>query len=86
VIHLIPVIDDVSDIDRQIDRAIGDFLGSGQSDTISFSRVYALARGTHTFALSFSCQSAIELTRGWLTVYELPKQGEREKERDEKDR
>jgi hypothetical protein len=80
VIHLTSVIDGLNA--DQLDRAIGDFLGSGQSDTIAFSRVYALQKGAHTFALAFSCQSAIQVTQGWLTVYELPKQGHREAERD----
>jgi hypothetical protein len=73
-LHLIPVINNIFDVPRQLDRAIGDFLASGQRDVVSFSYVYALAAGTHTFALCYSdCQSQIEVIRGWLTVYELPK-------------
>jgi len=77
IIHLIPVINGIKLVDDQLDRAIGDFLGSGQRDTVSFSKVYWLPRDTHTFALIFTCQSAIDLVRGWLTVNELPKQGQR---------
>jgi hypothetical protein len=69
-IHIIPVIDGES-ASGQVDRSIGDC--SGQQDVISFSRVYSLAKGTHTFALSFSCQSGVDVTVGWLTIYELPK-------------
>jgi hypothetical protein len=53
----------------------GDFLASGQSDTISFSRIYWLPRGTHTLALAFSCHKVVNFVRGWLVAQELPKQG-----------
>jgi hypothetical protein len=73
-IHLIPVINGVLEIDRQLDRAIGDFLGSGQSDTVSFSRIYWLPRGTHTLALASTCHKAVHFVRGWLIAKELPTQ------------
>lgn len=72
-IQIVPVINGVNDIDRQLGRAIGDFLGSGQADTMSFSRVYMMPKGTHDFALTYSCQSSINVVRGWLTVTELPR-------------
>lgn len=74
-IHLIPMIDGVLETDHQLDRAIGDFLGSGQSDVVSFSRIYRLPHGTHTFAIAFSCNKSINLVRGWLIAKELPRQG-----------
>jgi hypothetical protein len=75
VIHLIPVVNGVLEIDHQLDRSIGDFVASGQRDTVSFSRIYWLPRGTHTFAVAFSCQRAVNLVRGWLIANELPTQG-----------
>ena len=78
IIHVIPVIDGVFDVDQQLDRAIGD--ASGQADVVAFSRLYRLPKGSHTFSLMFSCQSAVQVVRGWLTVYELPRShnGERD--------
>jgi hypothetical protein len=61
-----------------LDRAIGDFLGSGQSDVISFTKLYFLPRGTYTFALAYDCAKAGQIVRGWLTAIELPRQGARE--------
>lgn len=75
IIHLIPVVNGVLEIDHSLERAIGDFLGSGQRDTVSFSRIYWLPRGTHTFAVAFSCHKAINLIRGWIIANELPRQG-----------
>lgn len=80
VLHLIPVVNGVFETDHQLDRAIGDFLGSGQRDTASFSRIYSLPRGTHTFAVAFSCHKAVNLVRGWLIAKELPRQGRHGKE------
>jgi hypothetical protein len=79
VIHLIPVIDGVPDRDRQLDRAIGDF-PSGQSDIVSFSRVYVLPKGVHTFEVTFSCAKPLNVNRGWLTVKELWAPGPREQQ------
>jgi hypothetical protein len=79
-IHLIPVIDGVFETDHQLDRAIGDFLGSGQRDTVSLSRIYRLPRGTHTLALAFSCHKAVQFVRGWLVAKELPRQGQQGQE------
>jgi len=76
VLHLTPVIDGVRDAARQLDRALGDFLASGQADIVTFLRVYDLPKGVHTFELAASCQAAMQLS-GWLTVYEIPKQGQR---------
>jgi hypothetical protein len=39
----------------------------------SFSRVYFLAAGTHTFSGRLAClNNPVSLARAWLTVYELP--------------
>jgi hypothetical protein len=69
-ITLVPVIDGVIDTEGSRNRAIGDF--SGQVADVTFSRVYALGLGTHTFALRAICQSQVIFRKGWLTVYELP--------------
>jgi len=68
---LFTVIDGVTQASGQRDRAIGDF--SGQTADVTFSRVYALARGLHTFGLRATCQSSVVFATTWLTVYELPK-------------
>ena len=68
---LFTVIDGVTQASGQRDRAIGDF--SGQTADVTFSRVYALARGLHTFGLRATCQSTVVFATTWLTVYELPK-------------
>jgi hypothetical protein len=65
-----PVIDGVTQSSGQRDRAIGDF--SGQTADVTFSRVYAVARGAHTFGLRATCQSTVVFSTSWLTVYELP--------------
>lgn len=70
-IFLVPVIDGTADGDGQLDRLIG--AASGQVDVISFSRAYWLNKGIHTFAVIGTCQSAVNVTRSWLTVYELSK-------------
>ncbi len=69
-ITLWPVIDGVIQTSGQRDRFIGDF--SGQIADVTFSRVYALDRGQHTFGLHAACQSQIIFSTTWLTVYELP--------------
>ena len=68
---LFTVIDGVTQASGQRDRAIGDF--SGQTADVTFSRVYALARGLHTFGLRATCQSSVVFATTWLTVNELPK-------------
>ena len=70
-ITLWPVIDGVTQTSAQRDRLIGDF--SGQVADVTFSRVFALARGVHIFGLRATCQSQIIFSTRWLTVYELPK-------------
>src|SRR5262245_34583394 len=70
-INLWPVIDGVTQLVGQRDRSIGDF--SGQVADVTFSRVYSLERGEHTFGLRATCQSQVIFTTRWLTVYELPK-------------
>ena len=55
----------------QRDRLIGDF--SGQVADVTFSRVFTVRRGTHTFGLRATCQSTVVFSTSWLTVYELPK-------------
>ena len=70
-ITLWPVIDGVTQTGAQRDRLIGDF--SGQTADVTFSRVFALAPGLHTFGLRATCQSQVSFTTRWLTVYELPK-------------
>jgi hypothetical protein len=69
-ITLWPVIDGVTQTIGQRDRFIGDF--SGQVADVTFSRVYTLAEGEHTFGLRATCQSQVLFTTRWLTVYELP--------------
>jgi hypothetical protein len=70
-ITLWPVIDGVTQTSGQRDRFIGDF--SGQVADVTFSRIYALKRGSHTFGLRATCQSQVIFSTSWLTVYELPK-------------
>jgi hypothetical protein len=70
-ITLWPVIDGVTQTSGQRDRAIGDF--SGQTADVTFSRVYEVARGPHTFGLRATCQSGVVFSTRWLTVYELSK-------------
>lgn len=65
------VIDGVTQTSGQRDRSIGDL--SGQTADVTFSRVYPLTGGQHTFGLRATCQAGIEFTTSWLTVYELPK-------------
>lgn len=66
-----PVIDGVTQPSGQRDRAIGDF--SGQIADVTFSRVYTVPSGAHTFGRRATCQSQVVFAAGWLTVYELPK-------------
>ena len=70
-ITLWPVVDGVTQLAGQRDRAIGDF--SGQVADVTFSRVFALASGAHTVGLRATCQSTVVFSTSWLTVYELPK-------------
>jgi hypothetical protein len=70
-ITLLTVIDGVTQTSGQRDRSIGDL--SGQTADVTFSRVYPLARGQHTFGLRATCHSGVEFSTSWLTVYELPK-------------
>jgi hypothetical protein len=70
-ITLWPVIDGVTQLASHRDRAIGDF--SGQVADVTFSRVFALASGAHTFGLRATCQSTVVFSTSWLTVYELPR-------------
>ena len=70
-ITLLLVIDGVTQTSGQRDRSIGDF--SGKTADVTFSRVYAVAPGLHTFGLRATCQSGVEFSTSWLTVYELPK-------------
>ena len=67
-ITLWPVIDGVTQTSGQRDRLIG----SAQVADVTFSRVYELDRGKHTFGLRATCQSQIVFSTSWLTVYELP--------------
>ena len=67
-ITLWPVIDGVTQTSGQRDRLIG----SSQVADVTFSRVYELDRGKHTFGLRATCQSQIVFSTSWLTVYELP--------------
>ena len=69
-ITLWPVIDGITQTSGQRDRLIGDF--SGQVADVTFSRVYELDRGKHTFGLRATCQSQVIFSTSWLTVYELP--------------
>jgi hypothetical protein len=64
------VIDGVTETSGQRDRFIGT---AGQVADVTFSRVYAVANGQHTFGLRATCQSQVVFATGWLTVYELPK-------------
>ena len=68
-ITLWPVIDGVTQTSGQRDRLIG----SSQVADVTFSRVYELDRGKHTFGLRATCQSQVIFSTSWLTVYELPK-------------
>jgi hypothetical protein len=63
---LSPVVDD----QRQPQRM--DWQTVGGVDTITVQRVYPLPAGTYSFEVAMSCQFLVEVTRGWLTVYELP--------------
>ena len=67
-IHVLPVINDTRQTWQQVSRAIGDFADSGQTDTISYSRIYWLDAGRQDFALLFTCQNAVTMLRGTLTV------------------
>ena len=67
-ITLWPVIDGVTQTSGQRDRLIG----SSQVADVTFSRVYELDRGKHTFGLRATCQSQIVFSTSWLTVWELP--------------
>lgn len=61
-----PAIDDVTQIRGQRERAIGDF--SGQTADVTFSRVYDLPRGEHTFGRRANCQSGVVFSTTWLTT------------------
>lgn len=65
------VIDGVTQLAGQRDRHIGDF--SGQTADVTFSRIFDVPRGRHTFGLRATCQSTVVFSTSWLTVYELPK-------------
>src|SRR6266480_1212331 len=78
-ISLWPVIDGVTtDTSGQRDRHVG---VTAQIADVTFSRVYALAAGAHTFGLRATCSNQVVFATGWLTVYELPK-SKQGKERD----
>jgi len=49
------------------------FIGAfqGELTTLSWSRAYALVKGFHTFAVQATCQGGVNISRRWLTVYEL---------------
>jgi hypothetical protein len=73
-VNLWPVIDGVTETSSQRDRLIG---ASGQVADVTFSRIYPLADGEHTFGLRATCQNQVVFSTGWLTVYELPKSKQR---------
>ena len=68
LIHVLPVINEIQQIEHQVTRAIGDFSGSGQTDIISYSRIYWLDAGRQKWSLLFSCQNQVVMLRGTLTV------------------
>jgi len=68
IINLRPVIDGQPPDSTFISHAIG---STGETTTLSWSRVYALDRGSHTFGVQFSCQAGVTAAFRWLTVYEL---------------
>ena len=43
----------------------------GELDTLSFSRIYELDKGLHTFGVECDAQSGVSTTFGWLTVLEI---------------
>jgi hypothetical protein len=73
-IYTAAYVDGVRDTAHQLDRAIGDYLDSGQADTITLMRVYNLPKGTHVFELGVSCVKAVNIY-GWMTAYEVMKVG-----------
>lgn len=79
-INLWLVIDGVTDMSGQRDRLIG---ATAQVADLTFSRVYAVDRGEHTFGLRATCQNQVVFSAGWLTVYELPKSKAGKKERED---
>ena len=43
----------------------------GATETLSYSRVFLLDRGEHTFRVQCAAQGSVPLSQHWLTVYEL---------------
>ena len=73
------MIDGVTEMSGQRNRFVR---ASGQVADVTFSRVYALAEGEHTFALRATCQNQVVFAVGWWTVYESPQSTKKDKERD----
>jgi hypothetical protein len=69
--QLSPVIDGV----RQPQKLDWHTSSGGEVATITFSRLYVLPAGQHTFAAALTCQNLVVVVRGWLTLYELPSMG-----------
>jgi hypothetical protein len=65
-----PLIDGVQHSDDRQSWQTG--AGGSSIELFSYHRVYELPAGTHTFVARMSCQSQINVFRGWMTVYELP--------------
>lgn len=52
-------------------RFVGE--ASGQVDLVSFTHLYSLHKGGHTFAVQATCQSQVIVHSSTLIVYELSK-------------
>jgi hypothetical protein len=47
------------------------FVGGAESPHLTFSRLYSVPQGTHTFTAQFSCQAGVTVGLRWMIVDEL---------------
>ena len=68
--NLVPVVDAQA---VSTDGITSPPLSGDQPFVLTFSRVYPLMAGVHTFGASLQCPPTLSVvTRAWLTAYELP--------------
>jgi hypothetical protein len=73
IIRMRPVIDGQAMTGDQLEHHMGEFLSCCESAILPFARRYPLPAGLRTVGVEMFClQANIQLTNGWLTVYELP--------------
>jgi hypothetical protein len=53
------------------DMTVGHFDAVGDSTSLSFSRAFAVTKGSHTYTVQSSCQGSPTIGSRWLTVREM---------------